>query len=58
MGYVGVLVISIILIFVIILVSVLTTSKAYDYKHTVDPIENNPHIDNDEDEKEDETKQT
>ena len=58
MGYVGVLVISIILIFVIILVSVLTTSKAYDYKHTVDPIENNPHIDNDEDKKEDETKQT
>lgn len=58
MGYVGVLVISIILIFVIILVSVLTTSKAYDYKHTVDPIENNPHIDNDEDKKEDETKHT
>ncbi|WP_409251742.1 YtzI protein [Bacillus sp. SCS-153A] len=58
MGYVGVLVISIILIFVIILVSVLTTSKAYGYKHTVDPIENNPLIDNEDIEKEDETKQT
>jgi uncharacterized membrane protein len=58
MGYVGVLVISIILIFIIILVSVLTTSKAYDYKHTVDPIKNNPHLGNDETENKDETKQS
>ncbi|MGM0847320.1 MAG: YtzI protein [Bacillota bacterium] len=54
MGYTGVLVISIILIFIVILVSVLTTSKAYDYKHTVDPIEDNPHLNNidDQDKKE------
>ncbi|MGF2617539.1 YtzI protein [Rossellomorea vietnamensis] len=56
MGYVGVLVISIILIVIIILVSVLTTSKAYDYKHTVDPIENNPHLDVDEDQNKSEDK--
>ncbi|RIW35633.1 YtzI protein [Bacillus salacetis] len=58
MGYVGVLVISIILIFIIILVSVLTTSKAYDYKHTVDPIENNPHLDNEDTENKDEPNQS
>ncbi|WP_421380770.1 YtzI protein [Bacillus salacetis] len=58
MGYVGVLIISIILIFIIIIVSVLTTSKAYDYKHTVDPIENNPHLNDDENQKEDDTKQS
>ena len=48
MGYVGILVISIIIIFIVILVSVLTTSKAYTYKHTVDPLENNPHLDSTE----------
>ncbi|MGD6968803.1 YtzI protein [Rossellomorea vietnamensis] len=58
MGYTGVLVISIILIVIIILVSVLTTSKAYDYKHTVDPIENNPHLDNDDDPHKSEDKQS
>jgi hypothetical protein len=56
MGYVGVLVISIILIVIIIVVSVLTTSKAYDYKHTVDPLENNPHLDNDNDQNKSEDK--
>lgn len=57
MGYTGVLVISIILIVLIIVVSVLTTSKAYDYKHTVDPLEGNPHIDNDDDPNKSEDKQ-
>jgi uncharacterized membrane protein len=55
MGYIGVLVISVILIIIVILVSVLTTSKAYDYKHTVDPIDDNPHLKNTEND-EDETK--
>ncbi|MBO8178675.1 YtzI protein [Aeribacillus pallidus] len=41
-----VLVISIIIIFLVILLSALTTSKAYQYKHTVDPIDNNPHLEN------------
>jgi uncharacterized membrane protein len=58
MGYVGVLIISVILIFIVILVSVLTTSKAYDYKHTVDPIEDNPHLKKNETDHEDETKES
>ncbi|MBT2690328.1 YtzI protein [Bacillus sp. ISL-47] len=34
-----VLVISIIIVFVVLLLSVVTTSKAYQFKHTVDPID-------------------
>lgn len=40
-----VLVISIIIVFVVLLLAVLTTSKAYSYKHTVDSLEENPQID-------------
>lgn len=32
---------SIIIVFVILLLCVVTTSKAYDYKHTVDPLTKN-----------------
>lgn len=32
---------SIIIVFVILLLCVITTSKAYDYKHTVDPLTKN-----------------
>ncbi|PLR98246.1 YtzI protein [Bacillus sp. T33-2] len=39
-----VLIISIIIIFVVLILAVVTTSKAYSYKHTVDPIENNPYL--------------
>ncbi|MEH7238913.1 YtzI protein [Bacillus sp. JJ1562] len=39
-----VLTISIIIVFVVIFLAVATTSKAYQYKHTVDNIEENPHI--------------
>ncbi|MDZ5472615.1 YtzI protein [Bacillus sp. 31A1R] len=39
-----VLIISIVIIFVVILLAVLTTSKAYSYKHTVDSLEDNPHL--------------
>lgn len=38
-----VLIVSIIIVFVVLLLAVLTTSKAYSYKHTIDPLENNPH---------------
>ncbi|MEY2193557.1 YtzI protein [Neobacillus sp. BF23-41] len=38
-------VICIIIVIVILLLAVGTTSKAYTYKHTVDPIENNPYLD-------------
>lgn len=43
-----VLVISVIIVIVVLLLAVLTTSKAYQYKHTVDPIESNPHLTNDQ----------
>jgi hypothetical protein len=38
-----VLVVSIIIVFVVLLLAVITTSKAYSFKHTVDPdpLENN-----------------
>ena len=38
-----VLVISIIIVILVLVLSVATTSKAYQYKHTVDPLDNNPH---------------
>lgn len=37
------MVISIILTVVILLLSLLTISKGYGYKHTIDPLENNEH---------------
>ena len=39
-------VVSIIIIIVVLLLAVLTTSKAYSYKHTVDPIDDNPYLEN------------
>lgn len=40
-----VLIISIAICILVIFISALTTSKAYtSVKHTVDPIENNPHL--------------
>ncbi|WP_144555228.1 YtzI protein [Bacillus sp. X1(2014)] len=38
-------VICIMIVIVVLILAVGTTSKAYTYKHTVDPIENNPHLD-------------
>jgi hydrogenase-4 membrane subunit HyfE len=43
-----ILIISIIIVLAVLLLSVVTTSKAYTYKHTVDPIDNNPHLKNQE----------
>ncbi|WP_312469868.1 YtzI protein [Neobacillus sp.] len=40
-----VLVISIIIVFIVLLLAVITTSKAYSFKHTVDSIEDTPIID-------------
>jgi uncharacterized membrane protein len=39
-----VLIISVVIVFVVLILSVMTTSKAYNYKHTVDPVEDNPHL--------------
>lgn len=38
MTYIIVIVISIIIVFTVLILSVLTTSKAYTFKHTVDPM--------------------
>ena len=37
-------VVSIIIIIVVLLLAVMTTSKAYSYKHTVDPLDDNPYL--------------
>jgi hypothetical protein len=39
-------VVSIIIIIVVLLLAVITTSKAYSFKHTVDPLDDNPYLNN------------
>ncbi|WP_110114207.1 YtzI protein [Bacillus sp. CGMCC 1.16541] len=39
-----ILIISILIVAIVLILSVVTTSKAYDYKHTVDSLENNPNL--------------
>jgi uncharacterized protein YxeA len=41
-------VVCIVIVIIVLLLSVITTSKAYTYKHTVDPLENNPNINNED----------
>lgn len=43
-----ILIISIIIVLIVLFLAVGTTSKAYKYKHTVDDLDNNPHINNDQ----------
>lgn len=38
------LIISVIIIIVVLVLAVGTTSKAYSFKHSVDPLEDNPHL--------------
>ena len=40
------MVIAVVIVFVVLLLAVLTTSKAYTYKHTIDPIDDIPNADN------------
>jgi uncharacterized membrane protein YvbJ len=40
----AIFVVCIVIVIIVLLLSVLTTSKAYSYKHTIDPLENNPHV--------------
>ncbi|MDQ0272275.1 YtzI protein [Cytobacillus purgationiresistens] len=40
MTYIIVIILSIIIVFTVLILSVLTTSKAYTFKHTIDPIDN------------------
>ncbi|PFN96416.1 YtzI protein [Bacillus sp. AFS076308] len=46
-----VLVVGIIIVIVVLVLAVTTTSKAYTYKHTVDSLENNPYVDQEESKK-------
>ncbi|MCL6573242.1 MAG: YtzI protein [Bacillus sp. (in: Bacteria)] len=39
-----VLVISLIIIVLVLILSIVSTSKAYSFKHSVDPLENNPYL--------------
>lgn len=38
------IIIGILIILIVLALSIVTTSKAYTYKHKVDPLENNPNI--------------
>ncbi|MFT4417254.1 YtzI protein [Fredinandcohnia humi] len=43
----AVLIIGIIIVLIVLFLAVSTTSKAYQYKHTVDELEDNPFVKND-----------
>lgn len=45
----AIFVVCIVIVIIVLLLSVITTSKAYSFKHTVDPLENNPHLNNEDD---------
>jgi TM2 domain-containing membrane protein YozV len=51
-----IMVVGIIIVIVVLLLSVLTTSKAYTFKHTVDPLEGNPHLNTEKEEKKSESR--
>ncbi|MDR4950382.1 YtzI protein [Neobacillus cucumis] len=40
----GLIIVGVLIVIIVLFLSVITTSKAYTYKHTVDPLENNPNI--------------
>lgn len=40
----AIIIVGIMIVAAVLLLSVLTTSKAYSYQHPVDPVENNPHL--------------
>jgi hypothetical protein len=39
-----VLIISLVIVFIVLLLCVITTNKAYQYKHTIDPLDDHPHF--------------
>lgn len=51
-----IMIISVIIIVAVIALSVFTVNKGYEFKHTVDPLENNPHLPPEEHQKETTTK--
>lgn len=44
---IGFIIVGVLIVLIVLFLSVITTSKAYTYKHTVDPLENNPNISED-----------
>ncbi|WP_077247145.1 YtzI protein [Pseudobacillus wudalianchiensis] len=51
-----IMILSVIIIAVVIALSVFTVNKGYAFKHTVDPLENNPHLQQEPDKKESDLK--
>lgn len=49
-----VLIICLIIVGIVLLLSVVTTSKAYSYQHTVDSLEDNPNIHTESEQKKEE----
>jgi uncharacterized protein YpmB len=43
----GFIIVGVLIVFIVLFLSVITTSKAYAYKHTVDPLKNNPNTSED-----------
>ncbi len=43
----GFIIVGVLIVLIVLFLSVITTSKAYTYKHTVDSLENNPNISGD-----------
>ncbi|MED1206068.1 YtzI protein [Heyndrickxia acidicola] len=39
-----IIIVGVLIVLLVVVLSWVTTSKAYAYKHTIDPIENNPHL--------------
>ncbi|PAQ14543.1 YtzI protein [Bacillaceae bacterium SAOS 7] len=46
-----VLIIAIVIVIAVLIFTIMSISKGYQYKHTIDPIENNPHLQQNESEK-------
>lgn len=40
----GFIIVGVLIVLIVLFLSVITTSKAYTYEHTVDPLENNPNV--------------
>ena len=46
MMMITIMIVGVLIVLLVVVLSWVTTSKAYAFKHTIDPIENNPHLKN------------
>jgi hypothetical protein len=44
MMMITIMIVGVLIVLLVVVLSWVTTSKAYAFKHTIDPIENNPHL--------------